>query len=146
MAIADDRPLRQGRLFDATDLVPPVPTVAGQIADARAYVARMLARRVCVACCAALTERPLHFVHRRPLRPPLDNVVARLVQAGVGRARLAEEMAKCDVLCVRCKLARVRPQMLGAARPAFIGVVAKGRSTTGSSAKALHGASRRKTG
>lgn len=137
------RALRQGRLFEAADLVPHVPTVAEQIADARAYVAHVLARRICVVCGG---DERLVFHHR--VVASTNVTIARLVQAGVSRARLAEEVLRCEVICRRCLLGRTygRPQMLWVWTRGSVGVVAKGRSTTGCAAKTLHGALKRKTG
>jgi hypothetical protein len=122
-------------LFD--DAGPPVQSLEELVARARAYVAFVLRRRVCVSCCA---EEGLVFLHRPSFptvvdrRPHRWNVpIARLVQVGSSTGRLAEEIAKCEPVCRRCLLKRARPQMLRTGARAPVGVVAKRGSTTGGS-------------
>jgi hypothetical protein len=83
------------------------PTHGGAVRVARAYVQRVLRASVCRRCC---DDRRLIFVHRTV---DDDHVpVARLVQVGASRRRIAREMRRCVVLCRRCALALVRPKTL----------------------------------
>jgi hypothetical protein len=88
---------------------------------ARVFVDQVKARRVCRRCCR---DDGLVFVHRRAYTR-WDCPVARLVQLGAGATRLREEMGKCDVLCRRCALAKVAPQMLRCHGRTPVGIVAK---------------------
>jgi len=95
-------------LFD-DDAGPPRTTLEADVERGREFVRSVLRRRVCVSCCG---DERLVFHHRSPMRRPFDAYVARLVQAGSSNRRIAIEIAKCEVICRRCLLARTRPQML----------------------------------
>lgn len=86
---------------------PRQGTVAAAVFRARAFVHQVLARRVCARCCS---EERLRFLPRVVDR--WHTPVWQLVKAGVSDGRLREAIARCEVLCARCALARPKPQML----------------------------------
>lgn len=127
--------MTQQDLLAGLGTAPHEQTHAAAIVRGHAFVAAVLRRQVCAACC---DDAALLFVHRRqPMHRPWDEHVARLVQHGVSNRRLAEEIGKCDVVCRRHLLPFVRPQMLGVAWTRSIGLVAKGQTTTRGSENAI---------
>lgn len=117
--------------------VPPTEgTLKAAVARARGYVDERLSRRVCAYCCG---DERLLFQHRWPMRLGIDEYVARLVQAGVSRGRLGDEIAKCRVLCRRCQLASVHPKMLRWSKFPSVGMVAKGSIARCWGRKTFHG-------
>lgn len=114
-------------LFADAELTVPHSTRAADRLTARAYVESVLARRCCRGCGCEHGERPLQFVHRAPERS--DVPVARLVQLGAHRERLAREIARCLTLCRRCFLVGPRLGQSWCTVVAFpVGVVAKRRA------------------
>lgn len=103
--------------------VAPAEDRASAIARARTFVDQVKTRRVCARCCS---QAQLQFVARQAglkVRVP----IWRLVMLGASAVRIREAIAGCDVLCRRCELAGVNPQMLRGRRPLTDHVGAKGR-------------------
>ena len=113
--------MTQGDLFEA--LGPPPPpetTLAGSQARAAGLVARLLERRICLACGAPAAA----FVHRQA--NPWNVRVSRLVRLGASNDRIRIEVAKCETACVEHVLVLGKRKMLRDRRLPITSVVAKG--------------------
>lgn len=139
------RALVQGTLFDAAPYVAPARSRAELGAEARAFVARLLRRRVCRDC---RSDEQLLFRHTR--RRSWDVSIARLVQLDVAdpprtwpelRRALTREIDKCVVVCRACHCRRLsessRPKMLWCTPTRFIGMGAKAPTTSGGGENAI---------